>query len=72
MSTEQEVSVGDQAVLDAAAAYGYELKENCAVNVGFYFVPVGDRDDAPQTFPTITDAWSHIAERDDLNVSPAP
>lgn len=38
-------------------ARGYELKENVVVNKGFYCVAVGDRDDAPTTFPTAEQAW---------------
>jgi hypothetical protein len=36
---------------------GYELKENCVVNKGFYCVLGGCRDDSPKTYPTPAEAW---------------
>ncbi len=61
----------DEHALSAAAQAGYELKENSAVNAGFYFVPVGDRDDAPVTHPTIFQAWEGVCIRDGIEQHPS-
>lgn len=48
-------------------ARGYELKENVVANKGFYCVPVGDRDDAPTTYPTPAQAWEHCCRYNHLH-----
>lgn len=57
------MNVADLTALAEAHEQEYELKQNLVVNVGYYFVPAGDRDDAPKTFATIAAAWLAIVER---------
>jgi hypothetical protein len=55
------LSAEDLAALETADELGYELKSNFVCNIGFYFVEIGDRDDSPQTFDSIADAWAYAA-----------
>lgn len=50
---------GCVALLQAENA-GFELKQNLFANIGFYFVPEGDRDDSPNTFATAVEAWEYM------------
>lgn len=40
-----------------AHSAGYELKENCNSNIGFYCVELGGRDDSPKVHATEAAAW---------------
>jgi hypothetical protein len=50
------------AIRETARLAGFELGHNVAVNPGYYFYPAGSRDDAPRTWPTVAEAWTHARE----------
>lgn len=55
-----------------ASEAGYELKENCVLNKGFYCVLAGDRDNAPTTYPTANEAWEACCRDNGLVPSESP
>lgn len=65
-------TVEDEKARDEAENAGYRLKENCVVNIGFYFVEFGDRDDSPVTYQRIAEAWLAVKERDGLTDCASP
>ncbi|MGX5776987.1 hypothetical protein [Methylorubrum zatmanii] len=50
----------------AARQAGFAIKENTHVNVGFYYVAEGDRDDAPTVHATAAAAWQACCEAEDI------
>ncbi|WP_269581929.1 hypothetical protein [Roseibium sp. Sym1] len=51
---------------------GYELKQNMFANPGYYWVPLGDRDDHPTTFPTPEEAARHYCQLYELEPQKLP
>lgn len=51
---------------------GYELKQNMVANPGYYWVPLGDRDNHPTTFPTPEEAALHYCDLYELEPAKAP
>lgn len=58
--------------VETLEANGYELKQNVVVNPGYFWVPPGDRDDHPTTFPTPEEAARHYCELYELEADKEP